>query len=45
MLAWERQQGESDKAYAAFTMYRDMGPERSHYREAEALARRLHGGR
>ncbi len=37
MLAWERQQGESDKAYAAFTMYRDMGPERSHRAVAEAI--------
>ncbi len=37
MLAWERQEGESDKAYAAFVTYRDMGPERSHRAVAEAL--------
>lgn len=37
MLAWERQEGESDKAYAAFSTYRDMGPGRSHRAVAETL--------
>lgn len=37
MLAWERQEGESGKAYAAFSMYRDLGSERSHRAVAEAL--------
>lgn len=37
MLAWERQPGESDKAYRGFSLYRDLGTERSHRAVAEAL--------
>ncbi len=47
MLAWERQQEESDKAYAAFATYRDLGPERSLRAVAEAIygVRAKHGKR
>jgi hypothetical protein len=41
VLAWERQPGESDKAYAAFATYRDLGPERS----LRAVAEHLYGVR
>lgn len=37
MLAWERREGESEKAFSAFQFYRDMGPERSHRTVAEAI--------
>jgi hypothetical protein len=47
MLAWERQAGEADKAYRAFSYYRDLGPERSLRAVAEALygTRWKHGKR
>ena len=32
---WERQQGESTKAYEAFSIYRDMGYQRSLSKVAE----------
>lgn len=34
---WERQKGESAQAYEAFSTYRDMGPERSIAKVAQAL--------
>lgn len=37
-LEWERQSGESEKAYEAFRSYRDMGASRS----LEAVAQKLH---
>ncbi len=37
MLAWERQENESDKAYYAFSVYRDLGPGRSLRAVAEAV--------
>lgn len=37
--AWERQQGESDKAYEAFVVYRDMGSERSLRAVGQALGK------
>jgi hypothetical protein len=37
VLAWERQPGESDKAWRGFQLYRDLGPERSLRAVAEAL--------
>jgi hypothetical protein len=37
--AWERQPGESTKAFAAFCSYRDFGPARSHLRVADEVGR------
>lgn len=37
--AWERQKGESTKAYEAFTIYRDMGASRSCRKVAEQLGK------
>lgn len=37
MLAWERREGETDKAWYGFQLYRDMGPERTLRAVAEAL--------
>lgn len=37
--AWDKQPGESTKAYAAFVAYRDLGSERSHARVAGAISR------
>lgn len=37
---WERQPGESSKAYAAFCIYRDMGPDRSIEKVYEKRSRR-----
>jgi hypothetical protein len=39
MLAWERQEGESARAYEAFSLYRDYGPARSIAKVAEALGK------
>lgn len=36
---WERQKGESDKAYEAFVTYRDMGTDRSIRAVAQKLAK------
>ena len=38
---WQRRKGESRKAYAAFLAYRDLGPDRSLSRVAEALGKQL----
>lgn len=39
MLAWERQENESAKAYEAFSLYRDLGPERSLARVGQTLGK------
>lgn len=36
---WERQKGEGEKAYEAFLVYRDMGPERSTRAVAQKLGK------
>jgi hypothetical protein len=36
---WERQKGESTKAFEAFSIYRDMGPERSLRKVADQLGK------
>ena len=38
-LAWERQKGESSRAFEAFGIYRDMGPGRSTQKVAGKLAK------
>jgi len=40
---WERQAGETVKAFAAFTLYRDAGPHRSFRATAEAYYRQVNG--
>jgi len=37
LLPWEKQRGESAKAFAAFQIYRDLGSRRSHIKVEEAL--------
>lgn len=39
MRAWERQEDESARAYEAFAVYRDMGPERSLAKVAEMVGK------
>src|SRR5215211_3673678 len=39
MLAWEQQPGESARAYEAFALYRDMGPDRSLAKVAQMLGK------
>jgi len=39
VLAWERQEGESARAYEAFCLYRDLGPERSLAKVGQALGK------
>lgn len=36
---WERQEGETPKAFYAFTLYRDMGHERSHSKVVQAYSK------
>lgn len=36
---WERQKGETSRAYEAFTVYRDMGPDRSINKTAQKLSK------
>lgn len=39
MLAWERQPDETSRAYEAFVIYRDLGPERSLTKVAQELGK------
>jgi hypothetical protein len=39
MRGWEKQPGESEKAYEAFSLYRDMGPSRSLAKVGQALGK------
>jgi hypothetical protein len=39
---WGRQEGESDRAFEAFAMYRDLGPARSTRQVAQAVAKSAH---
>lgn len=36
---WERQKGETSRAYEAFTVYRDMGPDRSQSKVCKKLSK------
>lgn len=41
MKSWERQKGESQRAYEAFAIYRDMGPSRSLAKVAKKLGKAI----
>jgi len=41
MEAWDRQPGETAKAYAAFGLYRDLGPSRSAAKVREKYGKNL----